>query len=148
MHVFILWIFYTAQACSMHSTSVPWFECCILYVVCYSLKKENIRKNIFKGKKMWSPKRKMCKQAFPFVVSGATDGVVKNVPAGQSSAPITLMPTADSFNLKYWGLCTMELHLVNLLSLTLIRCVNHDNRQLCSQQAKGVDCSALARKQR
>lgn len=82
--------------------------------------------------KCFQRKEKLAKWAFPSLVSGATDGVVKNMPAGQSSPPITLVPTRDSSNLKHWGSCTMELQFVNLLSLTLIWCINHDNRQACS----------------
>lgn len=135
-HVFILWIFYTAVACGTHSTSVPWFECCISYAVCNSLNKQNIRKIFLKGKKKRSPKRKMSKMDILVPSISGNRQVVKNVPAGQSSAPITLLPTTDSFNLKHWGLCTMELHFFNLLSLTLIQHVNHYNSQVRSKRCR------------
>lgn len=63
------------------------------------------------------------------------------MPVEQNSA---LVPTRDSSNLKHQGSCTMELHFVNLLSLALIWCINHDKGKCV---ATAVDCSVLASKQ-
>lgn len=76
----------------------------MLYFICHlqQSQERKYKKNIFKGKKKYDPlKEKLTKWAFPSLVSGAPDGVVKNVPAGQSSALITRLPTADSSNLKH-----------------------------------------------
>lgn len=75
-------------------------------------------------------------EALPPLVSGTADEVVKNVPAGHSSAPIPAVLTADSFKALRITHHRATATLCQFIIPQLIQCVNHGNKQVHSKRCR------------